>query len=378
MNIFVPETGMMGLLEPPESMQWGFVREGVEQATLVLQQAGPDPVIHALIGKQLAVHARNHKWEVRKALAHTVLHLRHETFTEIVAILEKDVHVLVRNAVKRTLSRRSEMSKADSMKDQHGDRMLQWLEDLENKHGVMARNAAKRISEKLNAQFVKEMYHEMIRTLYPLNSTLRKIDASLKEGKRINREDLAGKIREAVERTKFLYSVLDALRSLTREMDREFQVESLSSLVEEAVHLVRDRKEEQSPLLADIQIDAAMTVEVNRHMMLQALTNIIQNSVEAYASSERTPEIMVTASAYNGSRIQLAITDYGCGMVKQMAEEAFLLFATSKVGGTGVGLALAQKIVESDHRGMISLESTPGQGTTVMIMLPKEQEGMRW
>ena len=378
MNIFLPETGMMGLLEPPESMQWGFVREGVEQASLVLRQAGPDPVIHAQIGKQLAIHARNNKWEVRKALAHTALHLRHESFTEIVAILEKDVHVLVRNAVKRTLSRRSEMSKADTMKDQHGDRMLQWLEKLENKHGVMARNAVKRVSENLNAQFVKEMYHEMIRTINPLNATLRKIDLSLTEGKRINREDLAGKIREAVDRTKFLYSVLDALRALTREMDREFHVESLGSLVEEAVHLVRDCKEEHSPLLANIQIDALMTVEVNRHMMLQALTNIIQNSVEAYANSERTPEILVKASTYNGSRVQLAITDYGCGMSKQLAEEAFLLFATSKEGGTGVGLTLARKIVESDHRGMISLESTPGQGTTVMIMLPKEQEEMRW
>lgn len=378
MNIFVPETGMMGLLEPPESMQWGFVREGVEQATLVLQQAGPDPVIHALVGKRLVVHARNHKWEVRKALAHTALHLRHESFTEIVAILEKDVHVLVRNAIKRTLTRRSEMSKADSMKDQHGDLMLQWLQDLENKHGVMARNAAKRIAEKLNAQFVKEMYHEVLRTLHPLSATLQKINTSLEEGKRINREDLAGKAQEAVDRTNFLYSVLDALRSLTREMDREFQVESLSSLLEEAVHLVRDRKEEHSPLLADIQIDASVTVEVNRHMMLQALTNIIQNCVEAYAGSERTPEILVKASTHNGSRVQLAITDYGCGMCKRMVKDAFLLFETSKEGGTGVGLALARKIVESDHHGMISLESILGQGTTVMIMLPKEQEEMRW
>ncbi|MBF0185603.1 MAG: sensor histidine kinase [Magnetococcales bacterium] len=344
---------------------------------MVLQQAGPDPVVHALIGKQLAVHARNHKWEVRKALAHTVLHLRHETFTEIIAILEKDVHVLVRNAVKRTLARRSELSKADTMKDQHGDRMLQWLEDLENKHGVMARNAAKRVSEKLNAQFVKEMYHEMTRTLYPLNSTLRKIDIALKEGKRINREDLAGKVQEAVNRTKFLYSVLDALRSLTREMDREFQVESLSSLVEEAVHLVRDRREENSLLQADIQIDPSITVEVNRHMMLQALTNIIQNSVEAYANSEQTPSITVTASLYNGSRIQLAIMDCGCGMSKEMVEEAFLLFATNKDGGTGVGLTLAQKIIESDHRGMISLESNPGQGATVRIVLPTGQEEAR-
>ncbi len=52
-----------------------------------------------------------------------------------------------------------------------------------------------------------------------------------------------------------------------------------------------------------------------------------------------------------------------------MAARASELFYSTKPGGTGIGLALCQRIVE-EHRGTIGLESSPESGTTVTIVLP--------
>ncbi|MBF0310512.1 MAG: HAMP domain-containing histidine kinase [Magnetococcales bacterium] len=372
-----PETGLTGLLKDIDSDQWSTVREAVDQAGGLLRQGGLDPTAHSLVGQRLAKLSTHPKWEVRKALAHACLHLRHDTFDRIMAALDMDDNDLVRNAAKRTLSRRSELSRTDMLKDQHGDLMLRWLEELEAKHGPRARNAARRVAEKLHGQFVKELNHEMVKVISPLDASLENIEVEISKT-RSNPDDLHRHTRRARERVRFLISILESLRALTQEVEPDFQTESLRSMVEEAIHLVRDRKKENRAMEADIRIDPAITVEANRHLLLQALTNIIQNSVDAYAGARCLPVIAITAHEHNGSRVQVTIVDQGCGMSEEAVKDAFQLFATSKPHGTGFGLTIAKKIIESDHNGMVYLGSVKGKGTTVTIMLPKEQEGREW
>ena len=62
--------------------------------------------------------------------------------------------------------------------------------------------------------------------------------------------------------------------------------------------------------------------------------------------------------------------DTGIGMPKEQADRAFSsLLSTTKVKGTGLGLALVGRIVES-HRGKIAIKSELGKGTTITIRLP--------
>jgi len=65
-------------------------------------------------------------------------------------------------------------------------------------------------------------------------------------------------------------------------------------------------------------------------------------------------------------------------MSEEAVHDAFQLFATSKPKGTGFGLAVAKKIIESDHGGAVHLESTKGQCTTVTVFLQQTQEGLEW
>jgi two-component system sensor histidine kinase HydH len=63
------------------------------------------------------------------------------------------------------------------------------------------------------------------------------------------------------------------------------------------------------------------------------------------------------------------IEDTGKGMTPDELAQAFNPFFTSKLHGTGLGLPIAQQIIEY-HEGRISLASTPGQGTRVEVELP--------
>ena len=61
-------------------------------------------------------------------------------------------------------------------------------------------------------------------------------------------------------------------------------------------------------------------------------------------------------------------------MSAEAQRDALTLFATSKPNGTGFGLPLAVKIVESEHGGRLSIESVKGRGTIVRIIIPKHRQ----
>ncbi len=67
--------------------------------------------------------------------------------------------------------------------------------------------------------------------------------------------------------------------------------------------------------------------------------------------------------------MELRISDTGDGIATELLPQVFYPYFTTKQGGTGIGLAISQKII-ADHGGSIEMESEIGKGTTVIIQLP--------
>jgi len=117
-------------------------------------------------------------------------------------------------------------------------------------------------------------------------------------------------------------------------------------------------------------------LNIDKRQFELALSNIINNGFEAMrgkgkirittASKERIKEGRI--SPY----IEIVITDTGQGMDKKTIERIFKPFYSTKRGGTGMGLTLAKRIIES-HKGEIKIESRKGLGTSVTIALPIEK-----
>jgi PAS domain S-box-containing protein len=106
---------------------------------------------------------------------------------------------------------------------------------------------------------------------------------------------------------------------------------------------------------------------VDGQRIRQVFTNVVRNAVEA-AGRERIPQVAVRCERRNGV-VVAEVVDNGVGMTPEEREKMFLPFFTTKPTGTGLGLAIVKKIVDL-HGGEIQVESAPGRGTRVRIVLP--------
>ena len=103
----------------------------------------------------------------------------------------------------------------------------------------------------------------------------------------------------------------------------------------------------------------------------QLLLNVTMNARDALPDGG---EISISAAEHDTRPdfVQLAITDNGTGMPEEVQQRIFDPFFTTKSRGqgTGLGMAIVHGIVE-DHDGTVDIESTPGKGTTISIVLPR-------
>ncbi len=110
---------------------------------------------------------------------------------------------------------------------------------------------------------------------------------------------------------------------------------------------------------------AAVPVEANPDELRQAVLNLALNAIEATASGK---EVRMEARREDGAAV-LEVRDQGAGIPEADRERIFQPFFTTKTSGTGLGLPVAQGIIER-HGGRIDLQSAVGEGAVFRVVLP--------
>ena len=111
-------------------------------------------------------------------------------------------------------------------------------------------------------------------------------------------------------------------------------------------------------------------VEADDVLMRQALSNLLRNAVEACVEAHLTPRVRVCGTIDRDAGLQrLFVRDNGPGVPSSVGDKVFRPFFTTRGRGTGLGLALVQKIIVS-HNGRITLGSASDGGAEFSIVLP--------
>jgi len=111
-------------------------------------------------------------------------------------------------------------------------------------------------------------------------------------------------------------------------------------------------------------------VAFHQELIEWVVENLIRNAIDAADKPRGTIEIAVSWRPER-REVQILVKDNGRGMTPSERRRAFTPGFTTKRRGWGLGLALARRVVREYHRGRISIvESIPGHGTTVAVVLP--------
>ncbi len=107
------------------------------------------------------------------------------------------------------------------------------------------------------------------------------------------------------------------------------------------------------------------------------LLNISVNAAQAIKEQQRQDKGFIRiATDFDDQWVRCRISDDGPGMSEEVKEKIFHPFFTTKAVGTGTGLGLyiSYDIIVNKHGGKLQVESSPGQGTTFIIYLPREKK----
>jgi signal transduction histidine kinase len=134
---------------------------------------------------------------------------------------------------------------------------------------------------------------------------------------------------------------------------------------------------EHTAMLPDVRGD--------RMLLREALLNVVSNAAEACAPGGGEVEVRVRSIAGPGATaspiVEIVVADTGPGIPRAHMGRLFVPGFTTKETGSGVGLAIAERVV-SAHHGRITVESEEGRGTTITITLPTDKAGLavlpRW
>jgi two-component system, NtrC family, nitrogen regulation sensor histidine kinase NtrY len=115
---------------------------------------------------------------------------------------------------------------------------------------------------------------------------------------------------------------------------------------------------------------AVPTVRADRDQVIQVLTNLLANALDAVKSKGDAGEVRVEVGTDGAATVTVTVVDNGPGIAPEIVPRLFEPYATNKAHGTGLGLAIAQRIA-IEHNGELScLRSRPGEGASFRLALP--------
>jgi signal transduction histidine kinase len=226
---------------------------------------------------------------------------------------------------------------------------------LQEELGILREKARIQGMETAWKDIARIMAHEIKNPLTPIRLTLDRMDERIAAGEVLPPEML----RTFVARINGQVDMLERLVNQFRSFSREPEVHLKPVRVRDAVAAVG----EAMAASLKTQVDGDEVISADPYLLNQVLLNVWKNSLEAAAGA------MAVSIGRTGNRVAVTIRDNGHGIAPADIERVWLPYVTLKTGGTGLGLPVVKRLVET-MGGTVSLRSAtdgPERGVAVLL-----------
>jgi signal transduction histidine kinase len=176
-------------------------------------------------------------------------------------------------------------------------------------------------------------------------------------------ETNVGRILREVER---LNRMVTTLLDIGRPIALKLSPSDPDTVWDDVLEAERGRLESRAIVIRRTRSAEPATISLDGEQLAQVFRSILSNAVDA---APEATDITLQSTTLPTGAWRCRLTNGGAPIPSEMLPRVFELFLSTKPGSTGVGLALAQRIVE-EHRGTIAIESAAETGTTVTVSLP--------
>ena len=212
---------------------------------------------------------------------------------------------------------------------------------------------------------VSEITHDLKRPLTNIRGTLQLLQE--KCGAAGDKENYFNLVEEEIFR---LDGLVKEMVSFSNPYKYEMAKRDIVSVLDRALKLV-ERDLTSRNIVLKKKFRQGYTVLVDKNQMMEIFLNLILNAIDAMPQGG---ELRVGNSTHKNSKsgiefIRVEITDTGCGIPPDKLPRIFDRYFTTKTEGTGLGLAVVDRIVKA-HGGFVSVKSEVGKGATFLVDLP--------
>lgn len=174
-----------------------------------------------------------------------------------------------------------------------------------------------------------------------------------------------------------IYNLVMDMLTFSKERKPELVAADLNETVADVVELLRGRAADSGVEVAFVAGEDVPRSLFDPDAIHRAVLNIGLNAIEAVEGQDRGRVVVTTGFRPTTDELFVRVEDNGPGIPAEMREQLFDLFRSSKgARGTGIGLAVSQKIVR-EHGGEIVVDSSPETGTAFLLLWPRIHEELQ-
>ncbi len=224
---------------------------------------------------------------------------------------------------------------------------------------------AQRVEQKRRLEAIGEVAagiaHELRNPLFGISSAAQLLRFRIREDPVVEKN--VGRVLREVER---LNSMVTALFEYGRPTPVRLRPGDPDAVWDDVLELQRGRLESKALGLARWRATPAGRCALDAEQLAQVFTNVLVNAIDAAPEGS---DLALTSVTLPGGAWRSRLHNGGPAIPPDVLPHVFELFYSTNPGGTGIGLALCQRIVE-EHGGTITLESSEDRGTTAAVTLP--------